>query len=481
MSLYNGVLSHLNRETLSLISSDGAYSSGDLQVSVSRYESLLSPLNIEGKRIALLVPSLKEFIPLFLATNNLQGTVSPLSWQFRQDDLSSVLDFLDPHIVFTIGEHNGFTFSETISTWAKGNDSETLVFTSNNCIDWELNTFSGISKELQSDLGGFITFTSGSTGTPKGIVFKDSVFDYGSKRVLEAMNIRSSDNVFVFSSPSTLYGVVAMNTMLKFGATLVVSNDFDLVQIIDIMENSKCNKFTTTPSLFKSLYNFASRLKPEVLDRLELVCVIGEKIPPNFKNHFPLMQECTFVSHYGSSESGSLANVYLKEDLEELEFTMANEVEHKTIGNELLVRTGGLFTEYYNSPDKTNEVLENGWYKTGDLVKFTGDKTFRLVGRKKDVIKKGGQLVVPSEVEQTLSNIEGVKHVAVVGVPHDIYGEQIVAFIIAEGLTSKDIRSYCSGRVASFKIPDKVVFVDDFPLTQGKVDKIKLKSNLVKG
>ncbi|WP_138420404.1 class I adenylate-forming enzyme family protein [Aquibacillus sediminis] len=481
MNFYNRVLANLEKDVLSLVSPDGYFSAGDLRDSVSRYESMLTPLNIEGKRVALLIPSLKEFLPLFLAANKLKGTVSPLSWQFRQDDLLNVLDFLDPHIVLTVDEHNGFAFSETVTNWAKSKDSETTVVTSKNGVDWELNTFKGSSKKLQSDLGGFITFTSGSTGTPKGIVFKDSVFDYGSKKVLEAMNIKPADNVFVYASPSTLYGVVAMNSMLKFGATLVVSNDFDLVKIIDTMEKSNCNKFTTTPSIFKALYNFASRLKPEVLKKLELVCVIGEKIPANFKSNFPLMKKCTFISHYGSSESGSLANVCLNENSEELEFTIANEIEYKTVDNELLVKTRGLFTEYYNNPNITSEAFKDGWFKMGDLVEFTGYKTFKLVGRKKDVIKKGGQQVVSSEVEQILSSIKGIMSVAVVGLPHDIYGEQVVAFVIADGLNSKDIRSYCSGRVASFKIPDQIVFVEEFPLTQGKVDKIKLKSLLERG
>lgn len=481
MSLYNKVLANLDRDSLSLISPDGYFTAGDLVDSVSRYESKLRSLNLEGKRVALIVPVLKEFIPLFLAANKLKATVSPLSWQFRQEDLSSVLDFLDPHIVFVVDEHNGFTFSETVTTWARGKNTETLVVTSSNCVDWELNTFKGSSKILQSDLGGFITFTSGSTGTPKGIVFKDSIFDYGSERVLEAMTIQSTDNVFVYALPSTMYGVVSMLSMLKFGATLVGSNDFNLLQMIDTMEKSKCNKFTTTPSIFKALYNFASKLKPEVLDRLELVSLIGEKLPSNFKSNLFLMKKCTFLSHYGSSESGSLANAYLNDGSGELEFRISNEVEFKTVDQELLVKTSGLFTEYFNNPTVTQEVFENGWFKMGDLVDFTGDKTFKLVGRKKDVIKKGGQQVVSGEVEQILSSIKGIKNVAVTGFPHEVYGEQVVAFVIADRLTPKDIRSYCLGRVASFKIPDQVVFVNEFPLTQGKVDKLKLKTLLKMG
>ena len=481
MNLYDRNLAMLDKDVLSLCNLEGTYTAGELRNSVLRYESMLGPLNLEGKRIALIVPVIKEYIPLFLAANKLKATVAPLSYQLRREDLSDILEFLDPHIVFTVNEFSGFTFPEVITKWALGRETETLVFTSDNCTNWEVETFPGCSKNLQSDSGGFICFTSGSTGAPKGMVFKDDVMDYVYNRVLEAMNLKSTDNVFVYASPSTQYGVASMNSILKAGATLVVADEFDLLNMINTMQKAKCNKVTTTPSIFKSLYNFASRLNPEVLNRLELVCVIGEKIPTNFRSHFPLLKNCTFVSHYGSSESGSLANAYINEDTEELIFRMADPVEFKTVEGELFVKTAGLFTEYYKNPILTQGAFEKGWFMMGDLVEFLDEKNFKIVGRKKDVIKKGGQQVISGEVEQILSNIVGVKSVAVVGAPHDVYGEQIVAYIIAEGLTSKDIRTYCTGKYASYKIPDQIIFTDEFPLTNGKVDKIKLKSRLGRG
>lgn len=481
MSLYENILAGLDRKNESLVTLEKCFTAGELQDAVFKYEMMLSPFNLEGKRVALLVPTISEFLPLFFAVNKLKGTVSPLSLQLRKGDLLNVLDFLDPHVVFSVNDHSGFGFSEVVTNWASGMNREALIFTSDDCTNWEVEIFHGSCKPLQSQLGGFITFTSGSTGTPKGVVFKDEVLQYGYDRLLDAMKLEPSDTVFVYTAPSTLYGVSSMNAMLKVGATLVTADDFDLVKMIHTMKKVKCNKITTTPSIFKSLYNFASRLDEEVVRNLELVCVIGEKVPANFKNHFPLMEDCTFLSHYGSSESGSLANAYMSEDTDELLFTMPKEVDCKTVDGELFVKSGGLFTEYYQNPILTAEVLEDGWFKMGDLVEFIDQQTFKIVGRKKDVIKKGGVQVIASEVEQILSQIDGIKGVAVVGSPHEVFGEQIVAFIISDGITSKDIRSYCAGNFSSYKIPDKMIFIDEFPLINGKVDKMKLKSQLSRG
>ncbi|BDH60735.1 long-chain-fatty-acid--CoA ligase [Lysinibacillus sp. PLM2] len=480
MSLYD-ILASLDKNGPSLTTVDNSYTAGDLRNVVTRYELLFHPYTLEGKRVALLVPNIKEFLPLLITINKLKGTISPLSLQSRQDDLLAVLDFLDPHIVVTVNEYSGFNFSEVVTNWAKDRKSETTIFSTDNYINWSIHTFHGSSKKLQNELGGFICFTSGSTGNPKGVVIKDTVIDYGYERLIEAMELKPDDNVFVYASISGVYGIIAMKTILRLGATLVVSDDFNLVEMINAMKKANCNKLTTTPSIFKTLYNFASRIEPEVLKSLELVSVIGEKIPANFKSHFPLLENCKFLSNYGSSESGPLANAIIKEDNNELEFTMSDAVNFKIVDGELLVKTGGLFSEYYNNATQTEEVFENGWFKMGDLVEFSDDKTFKLVGRKKEVIKKGGQQVIPSEVEQILSNIEGIETVAVVGAPHEVYGEQVIAFIIAKGVNSKDIRSYCTGRIASFKIPDKIVFVDEFPLKNGKVDKLKLKSQLGRG
>ncbi|MEH7381326.1 class I adenylate-forming enzyme family protein [Bacillus sp. JJ1533] len=477
MNFYENILTGLDDGNVTLSSLSKSLTAGELKTEIARYEALLDYKDLKGKAVAVLVNVVEEYIPLFFAVNKLNATLVPVSLQSRTDDLLGVLNSLDPHIIFTINELSGFSFSTLIKDWAEGRDTKTTIFTSDDCTTWDKTNYGRIEKSNTSAKGEFVTFSSGSTGQPKGIVFGNSIFDFTYDCLFKCWDLKPTDNMFIYAAISTFSAVVAMKSVIKAGSNLVVASEFDLVKMIETIEKTNTNKVMTTPSIFKSLYNFASRLKPEVLKKLELVCFIGEKVTPSILKAFPLIEDCTFVTLLGSSEAGAIGDGVITDNGdEEIVLTLFDEAEYKVVDGELWLKTGSMFTEYYNNPVTTQEAFEDGWFKTGDLVEFPSDRTFKIVGRKKDVIKKAGRQVISNEIETFLQQIEGIKNVAVVGVPHDIYGEQIVAFVVADGVTTKDIRSYCSGRISAYKIPDKVIFIDEMPLISNKIDKVKLKS-----
>ena len=136
---------------------------------------------------------------------------------------------------------------------------------------------------------------------------------------------------------------------------------------------------------------------------------------------------------------------------------------------------------YYNMPDKTKETITpDGWLHTGDLATVDEDGYYSIVGRIKDVIIRGGENIYPREVEEYLFTHPCVKDVQVAGIPDEKYGEIVGAFIIKnegyEDVNEEDIRDYCIGNIARFKVPKYVFFVDEFPLTtSGKIKKYKFK------
>jgi acyl-CoA synthetase (AMP-forming)/AMP-acid ligase II len=473
MTLLDKILDVTNHSRPALTTFSDRFTRRDIAKLVEGYESLLKPLHIKGKRVGLLVPSIQEYLSLLLAVNHLGGTVVPLSWQFRKEDLTKVLDFLDPHIIFSINLHNGFDFSEVIYSWADNTKKETLVYTSDTCLDWNLTQFNGGGKPLEPEESHFICCTSGSTGTPKGLIFNEKVFDFSYKRLAEFFELKSTDTVLFYLSTSTIFGIKSITNGIKEGANVIAPTVFDLPAMINVMKHSKCNKVVTTPSVFKAIHTFAKHLSPELLENLELVCLTGEKMPDSFPDNFPTMKNCRFVAQYGISETGAIANSNLRDGEK---YTLVTGVETKIVDEELFVKTGALLSEYYSNKQLTTEAFDEGWFKTGDLVEFIDDSTFNIVGRKKDMIKKGGQQVIPNEVEVVISAITGVKESKVIGSPHSIYGEQVVAFVVAKNISSTHIRSQCKGKISSYKIPDKIIFLDNLPITQGKVDKLKLKS-----
>jgi len=135
---------------------------------------------------------------------------------------------------------------------------------------------------------------------------------------------------------------------------------------------------------------------------------------------------------------------------------------------------------YYNMPEDTARVVDaDGWLHSGDLATVDEDGYYRIVGRIKDMIIRGGENISPREVEEFLYTVEGIKDVQVVGVPDAKYGEVVGAFVILQdgsNLTADDIRDYARSRIARYKVPKYVFFVDSYPATaSGKIQKFKLR------
>ena len=135
---------------------------------------------------------------------------------------------------------------------------------------------------------------------------------------------------------------------------------------------------------------------------------------------------------------------------------------------------------YYKSPEATAEVIDkNGYLHSGDLGVKDEDGFYRITGRIKDMIIRGGENVYPREIEEFLYHMPGIKDVQVAAVPSKKYGEEVGAFIILhEGvkMESEDVRDFCKGKIARYKIPKYVFFIDEFPMTgSGKIQKFKLK------
>jgi fatty-acyl-CoA synthase len=147
---------------------------------------------------------------------------------------------------------------------------------------------------------------------------------------------------------------------------------------------------------------------------------------------------------------------------------------------EFCTRGYSVMLGYWNEPDKTREAIdEAGWMHTGDLATMDADGYLNIVGRIKDLVIRGGENVYPREIEEFLYGHPAVADVQVIGVPDERYGEELCAWVrLREGqqATEDDIRDFCRGRLAHFKVPRYVVFVDEFPMTvTGKVQKFKMR------
>jgi fatty-acyl-CoA synthase len=154
------------------------------------------------------------------------------------------------------------------------------------------------------------------------------------------------------------------------------------------------------------------------------------------------------------------------------------------VSGELCTRGYSVMLGYWNNDERTAEVIDAGrWMHTGDLATMDDDGYVQIVGRIKDMIIRGGENVYPREIEEFLFGHEAIQDAAVYGVPDERYGEAVmVAVILREGasLTEAELREHCSGKIAHYKVPKHVIFVDEFPLTvTGKIQKYKMRDAAV--
>jgi acyl-coenzyme A synthetase/AMP-(fatty) acid ligase len=452
----------------------GNYSAADLEQQTEFYVKLLRQKNVKGKKVGVLVPHVFSFLSIVMAVNQLGGVVVPLSWQYRNDDLKQILEFLDPHIVFSIKSHGGFPFFQAIEEWASAGEAQTILYQSEDCFRWEEFSIGVAEKPLESSSFDFICCTSGSTGVPKGMMFRTDDIESMAQYLKDMPEMRASDRFFMTAPPTSVIGIAAMSVGFKEGLQIVFPDSFEIPLMVKLMKDTNTNKMLTTPSIMKALYPFMKQMAPEIVENMEFCGLSGEVVTEEIAVQIPFNDHCRLIGLYGSSEMGGILYCSLRE---KAEWEVYLGVEYKIeLDGEFLIRTNAGFMGYYKQPELTSELwTPDGWFLTGDLVRLNENHKLDIIGRKKDVIKKGGQQVVPGEIEKILLQHPNVKQAVVLGAPHSIYGEQVAAFVILHDESGvKELYPYCAEKIARYKVPDIFEIVSDIPTVQGKTDKITL-------
>jgi long-chain acyl-CoA synthetase len=483
---YDWIFRNDDEDQIVLYSGESMYRLRDLKREIDRFESLLSEQGgVYGKKVGILIPYLFSYLSLIVAVNRLGGIVVPLSWQYRSQDLSDVLQTVDPHIVFTVAEHNGFLFAESIRRWASASGSKTDIYEkAGERASEKLTVIDGRERPPEPQRIDLIGCTSGSTGVPKGIMLTADALSHWSRYLLSVTRLKSSDCIFQTLSPTAPFGIVWLLSAISVRAKTVATAQLDIPQMIEWLDRYPCNIVSSTPTVFRVLHTFAKIRKPSVFNALDLCIVTGEPITSDFVCAVSDMLPCRMMSTYGLSELGVL--MYTPGDLRHgIEWQVCpdigyeiSEMNEEGIGEIVFHSPLETFLGYYKRDDLTRAAYKTaGWFLTGDLVKLNDNGNIEIVGRSKDLIKKGGQPIVPGEVEHCIEQFSNVKQAVVVGIPHSIMGEEIAAFIVPEGhLDIEKLRDHCVHSIAAYKVPDRFAIVDRIPVVQGKTDKVSLKN-----
>jgi long-chain acyl-CoA synthetase len=348
-------------------------------------------------------------------------------------------------------------------------------------IDFILEDLSAEQRSERDDC--LILYTSGTTGYPKGAVLThDNVIVQNVDHHVAAWGI-GADDVYLATTPlAHRAGVGRLVNALGLGGTLVIMEKFDAAEALDLVERERVTVAGFPPTVIRMLLS-SFKSSPERCASLRRVIVSTEAFPvPLMREVSALLPNVEFYGVYGMSEA-AVTSASLAEQLERpgtAGRTLPGVEVKIAADGELLVRgENAVMKGYFNRPKENAEAFRGGWFHTGDIARMDAEGYLYVVDRKKDMVVTGGYNVYSREVEQVLLQHPDIADAAVVGVPDELYGEAVAAFVQPRPgarLAAEALIEHCRSQLAGYKKPRHVVFVDSLPRNSvGKVLKSELR------
>ncbi len=324
-----------------------------------------------------------------------------------------------------------------------------------------------------------LLYTSGTTGTPKGAELTHDNLRRNAEVARGLFDIGPGDVILGALPLFHSFGqTCTLNAAIMSGATITLLPRFDAEKALEILQRDAVTIFMGVPTMYGGLLHARGREQAD-LSRLRLCVSGGASLPRELMRAFEDAFGATILEGYGLSETAPVASFNrsaqarkagsIGTPIEGVEMKVVdddgNELPAGEVG-EIVIRGHNVMKGYWGRPDATAEVMRDGWFHTGDMARVDEDGYFFIVDRKKDLIIRGGYNVYPREVEEILYEHPAVREAAFVGVPVDLWGEEVgaaVALKEGERVSAEELREYVKENVASYKYPREIWFVDELP------------------
>lgn len=408
--------------------------------------------------------------------------VPELEQSFRGDLKSGKFPFLKSVIYIGQEKHRGmYNTNELLLLGQYGDAQEFLT----------------LKKTIKSDDVVNMQYTSGTTGFPKGVMLSHKNILNNGHSIGERQKFTYKDRlclpVPLFHCFGMVLGVMAI---LSHRATLVMLEIFDPLLALAAIQKEKCTALYGVPTMFIAEFTHPM-FDMFDMSSLRTGIMAGSTCPVEvMKSAVNNMNMKEITSVYGLTEASPGITQTMPDDTIEIrvstvgkaflgvEVKVADPDTGQTLGpdkvGEICCRGYNVMKGYYKMPEETEQVIDaDGWLHSGDLGVCDKNGYYKITGRIKDMIIRGGENIYPREIEEFIHTIEGIEDVQVVGIPDEKYGEVVAAFIIAKknyNITEAKIRGTAAKQIAKYKVPKHIFFVDQYPLTaSGKIQKYKLK------
>jgi len=451
----------------------------------------------KGDRVALYLPNWPEYIYSYLAIWSLGAVAVPLDFMLTADELSSCLVHSEakvliakPKATLDLIDLKGRCplLKEIITCQDK---LEGFLFF-NDCLS--KGNAKNIHVEIKENDYAIIFYTSGTTGKPKGVLinYRQLSAPPKSMEFFVKSDLSDKDTALCALPFSHLGGLIYIQNTIYFDLRLILMERFIPLEFLKNIATYKVNFFWIVPSMYYALLQL-KEFETFDLSSLRWIVTFGASNSPDALRKFnQFCPKAQLLNGWGMTETNA-PSVVLPMGSKKIEsvgrpapwievkvFSDAGkEVGANQVG-EVVVKGWVVTDGYYKDLDLTKETLRNGWFHTGDLGKFDPEGDLYIVGRKKEMIKVGGEIVFEPEVEAALQRHPDVAEVAVVGALDKLRGEVPKAFIVLKEdktINEEDLRYFLKQHLAHFKIPHYFEFKEALPKNRtGKIDKEKLRS-----
>lgn len=343
-----------------------------------------------------------------------------------------------------------------------------------------------------NDLAALL-YTSGTTGTPKGVqISYGNIESMADKLVTDFFRVDHSDTLLMAAPLTNIFGVALLAVALQTRSCLSIPPDLRPANLLETLKRDRVTFIAGVPMLAGMMLRAVSDIENPLPD-LRRVLFAGTKLDHKIAKAFGAKFDTEVMTGYAMTEAvpismaldmsktndGSVGTICRDIQLQIVDANM--KVVESGARGEILIKGPSVTSGYWQAPELTQTAFHDGWFRTGDIGKLDADGQLVLIDRVSEIIKSAGNTVYPSEVEQTLRDSPDVQDVAVLGIPHESYGEIVVAYIVPKQGQKCDpieLKAFCADRLLSWKMPRQYISVDSFPMTAtGKVSKFRLRAS----
>jgi len=477
------ILSRQNRSSVALLFEETQFTYGQLDDNANRFANLFKAHGLgAGSRVSILLGNDPLLIAALFGAFKSGIIANPIHDRLSAGEVRHILKHAGSRLVVT-NEHHAQTVTDALaeredppSVICFGN-SGTLKAVAEREFHDQSPTFTD-TQEVADDDGLLLLYTSGTTGLPKGVLLTHRNLMAGGETVVKRFAIKPTDRTLCVMPLSHTNGLMFSTIpFLMAGATVALVRRFSASQFWEQCRRYKANSSSLSPAILAILLE---AYKGESLDGIKLDYIKVASAPTSvdlatrFENQFG---SGLLIETYGLTETASVnignpvngqrklgsIGTAIPPHQAKIVDEQGNEVARGEVG-EIIINSPCIMKGYFRDPEATAKILREGWIFSGDLARMDDQGYIFIVGRRKEIIIRGGENVSPLEIEQVVCRHPAVREAAAVGYPDDILGEAIGVCVVKwSDVSERELLEHCKAHLAPFKMPARIVFVDELP------------------